>query len=162
MLRRIGTYLFSLGPSIMLTLILGTAFIIYGLGLLIGYRSSLIEILGLPTWSYASMFIAGGVLKLAGWLFHWGRTSHTIGATIATFWSLVILVFSPSAAGWVAATPWIAIAAIAIMAAIWPPPFNSLTQVEVKELSPDLTDPSIRAAEFTNSVVRNHANDDPR
>lgn len=160
MFKRLISSMYGLGPSNILTLILGPAFIAYGTGLLLGYRETLIKVLGLPTWVYAAMFIVAGILKLMGIIFKWGRFSHTIGVTVATFWSSAILALAPSVAGWVGALPWVAIALIALFAATWPEPFNPVKPVRVIELSPDQPDPLSRATDFTKPVVRNLTNDD--
>lgn len=132
------------GPNEVLTLIMSPFFIAYGLGLLDGYRSSLLLILGLPPWAYAMMFIVAGILKMCGLIFKWGRFSHTIGVTVCTFWASLILVFAHSIAGWVGALPWIALAVITFMAAVWPDPIiaNAVTPMD------DDTNPAMRAIEY--------------
>lgn len=153
--------LFSQSPSVVLTMILGPCFMLYGFGLLLGYRSNLIKILGLPSYVYATMFILAGALKLCGIVFHWGRASHTIGVTVATFWALAIIVFLHSAAAFAGALPWFAIALIALVAAVWPAPFNSTYRVIKESSLPfnlDITDPSERASEVADPIIEREQN----
>lgn len=159
MFTRLRNKVFSISPSVMLTLILGPCFIAYGIGIAFGYRSSLIKILGLPELFYAGMFVVAGLLKLCGAVFHWGRVSHTIGVTVASFWAMVIIVLVPStAAGFAGALPWIAIALIALVAAIWPWPIDYVRNGQKPALRFDRTDPTQRAIEVTRPIVEKERN----
>jgi hypothetical protein len=141
-------------------MILGPAYILYGTGIMLGYHETLIHVFGLPVWTYAVMFIVAGVLKLCGLIFNWGRFSHTIGVTVATFWATTILILAPSTAGWVGACPWVAIALIAFFAAVWP------DQMETVNVVPDVlneeTDPAIRALKYLgNELAQERRDNDP-
>lgn len=160
-LKQISNRIFSQGPSDVLTLILGPSFIVYGAGLLQGYRETLISVLGLPAYAYALMFIVAGVLKLCGLVFDWGRLSHTIGVTVASFWAAVILILSPSVGGWVGALPWICIALIAFFAAVWPDQMS--TELVVPKIL-DETDPHMQAIDYLSKdrTSERRDNDYPR
>jgi hypothetical protein len=127
--------------------------------LLLGYRESLILILGLPAYAYAALFMVAGILKITGLFLHWGRFAHTIGVTVATFWSTTIIILAPSAIGWVGALPWVAIALITLIAVLWPPG-GMIRTVELPLPNPaymiDDPDPSIPII-----IERNNHADDP-
>ena len=173
MLRKFGRFLFGLGPSRVLVLILGPSFIIYGIGLfIVGEESPLIHVLGLPVAVYALMFVIGGFLKLSGLHRGWDQFGHTVGVTIALFWAMVIVVLSPNPAGWISSLPWFSIGIICMFAAIWPTPFRIRNRFPppkirhfdgidisvpvvppiVERYAADETDPAMRAIDYVSKL----------
>src|SRR3954454_7605794 len=150
MIKAFKRFMLNRGASDVLTMIMSPAFLAYGIGLLLGYRSSLLVILGLPPYAYATMFIIAGILKACGLIFQWGRFSHTIGVTVCSFWALVILVFAHWLVGWVGALPWIALAAITFCAAVWPkqPIAAVVITPQTTNGGMDNTDPRMRAIDY--------------
>lgn len=151
-LKRLGSYIYGLGQRKTLVLIMAPSFLAYGACIaVIGYGSPFIHVLGLPVEYYAGLFFLAGFLKLAFLYFGKEQLSHTIGVSIATFWSLCIFLLAPSVAGSLTAVPWIVIGLVCLFGAVWP----DRPRVVILPTAPD-TDPATRALDYVDGVKKKH------
>ena len=154
-LKRLGNYVYGLGQRKILVFIMAPSFIVYGACIaVIGYGSQFIHVLGLPVIYYAGLFILAGILKFVFLYFGKEQLSHTIGVSIATFWSMCIFLLAPSVAGSLTAVPWIIIGLVCLFGAIWPDSPKAV--LVVPKVLDDDTNPAMRAIDYVENVKKRH------
>ena len=106
--------------------LLGVTFLIYGLGIVIGYRPTFTRIGGLSVYQVGWIFTGSGIFMFTGIFFRnrsgSDRVYFALAALITTSWSMMLSLLWTRPVGWAAAVSWMCISAGCILAASWPNP----------------------------------------
>ena len=116
-----------IGQRGILLVVFASTFTAYGIGLILGYHPTFLRALGLPDPFFGAMFVTTGVIQSIGALLRWGRFPYCVGVFMASFWTCTLFIFWEGQYGWTACISWAAIAAVNLLAAIWPEPVHIVT-----------------------------------